>query len=114
MYKFKKFKIKLLEVIKNEIDIFRRYYKYVERIFLVDGDVLIILMEKLRDIILYIKEVFLECERIIMYGFFKFIEKKFDDEFKELRKFGVKMIYLGFESGSNEVLEDIKKGFSSE
>lgn len=31
MYKSKKFKIKPLEVIKNEIDIFRRYYKHVEK-----------------------------------------------------------------------------------
>lgn len=114
MYKSKKFKIKPLEVIKNEIDIFRRYYKHVERIFLADGDALIIPMEKLRDIILYIKEVFPECERITMYGSPKSIEKKSDDELKELRKLGVKMIYLGLESGSNEVLEDIKKGFSSE
>nr|UWI48780.1 radical SAM protein [Clostridioides difficile] len=114
MYKSKKFKIKPLEVIKNEIDIFRRHYKNADRIFLADGDALIIPMEKLRDIILYIKEVFPECERITLYGSPKSIEKKTDDELKELKKLGVKMIYLGLESGNDEVLEDIKKGFNSE
>lgn len=47
MYKDKKFIIKLIEDIKFDIDVFRVLYKnrVVEKIFLVDGDVFIVLID---------------------------------------------------------------------
>ncbi|MEG1480869.1 radical SAM protein [Clostridium sp.] len=110
MYKSKKFKIKPLEVIKREIDEFRNEYGSVDRIFLADGDALIIKMDTLREIMIYINEVFKECERITMYASPKSIIEKTEEELKELKSLKLKMVYMGLESGSAEILEDINKG----
>ena len=50
MYKDKKFTIKPIEQIKKEIDFFRRRVGYIEKIFLADGDALIIPTPKLLEI----------------------------------------------------------------
>ena len=61
MYKSKKFTIKPLEDIKNDINYFRQIYAHVEKIFLADGDALIIPTEDLKEILVHIKNVFPEC-----------------------------------------------------
>ncbi|EHJ01279.1 Radical SAM domain protein [Clostridium sp. DL-VIII] len=113
MYKSKKFMIKSLDDIKNDINYFRQVYKYVERIFLADGDALIIPTEKLKEIFSYIKEVFPECKRITLYGSPKSILLKTTQELKELKALGLSMIYMGVESGDDVVLKDINKGVDS-
>lgn len=114
MYKMKKFIIKPLEIIKKEIDYFRATTQEAPRIFLADGDALIIKFEMLKEIILYIKEKFPECNRISMYGSPKSILLKSADELKELKALGVFLIYLGLESGDNEVLKKVDKGVTAE
>lgn len=114
MYKSKKFTIKSLENIKNDINYFRQIYAHVEKVFLADGDALIIPTEDLKEILTYIKRVFPECERITLYGSPKSILNKGLEELKELKALGLSMIYMGVESGDDEVLEDINKGVSSE
>lgn len=114
MYKMKKFIIKPIEIIKKEIDYFRAVTQEAPRIFLADGDALIIKFEMLKEIIIYIKEKFPECNRISMYGSPKSILLKSVEELKELKKLGVFLIYLGLESGDNEVLKRVNKGVSAE
>lgn len=114
MYKSKKFTIKPLENIKNDINYFRQIYAHVEKVFLADGDALIIPTEDLKEILTYIKRVFPECERITLYGSPKSILNKNLEELKELKTLGLSMIYMGVESGDNEVLQDINKGVNSE
>lgn len=114
MYKSKKFTIKSLENIKNDINYFRQIYSHVEKVFLADGDALIIPTEDLKEILTHIKRVFPECERITLYGSPKSILNKSLEELQELKALGLSMIYMGVESGDDEVLEDINKGVSSE
>lgn len=114
MYKSKKFVIKSLEDIKKNIDYFRQIYSHVEKVFLADGDALMIPAEKLKEILRYIKKLFPECNRITLYGSPKSILLKTSQELKELKDLGLSMIYMGVESGSNEVLKDINKGVDSE
>lgn len=110
MYKTKKFIIKPIEQIKKEIDYYRETVKTASRIFLADGDALIIGFEMLSEIIVYIKERFPECNRISMYGSPKSILLKSEKELKELKNLGVFLIYLGLESGDDEVLKSVNKG----
>ena len=114
MYKNKKFTIKPLEQIKKEIDFFRIYVKKAERIFLADGDALIIPMKILKEIFIYINEKFPEAERISLYGSPKSILLKTPEELLELKKLGLGLIYLGVESGSDKILSSVKKGASRE
>lgn len=113
MYKSKKFTIKPLKEIKKEIDIFRSIYGNAEKIFLADGDALIIPIDTLKEILKYIKEVFPECKRITLYGSPKSILYKTIDELKELKRLGLSMIYMGIESGDDLVLNYINKGVAS-
>ena len=114
MYKSKKFTIKLLEQIKKEIDFFRIYVKKAERIFLADGDALIMPMKILKEIFIYINEKFPEAERISLYGSPKSILLKAPEELLELKNLGLGLIYLGVESGSDKILSSVKKGVSRE
>lgn len=114
MYKSKRFTIKTVEDIKKEIDHFRNVYINAERIFLADGDALVIPIQELKEILSYIKDVFPECSRITLYGSPKSILRKSLEELQELKRLGLSMIYMGVESGSDEVLKDINKGVSSE
>ena len=114
MYKSKKFTIKPLEQIKKEIDFFRIYVKKAERIFLADGDALIMPMKILKEIFFFFYEKFPEAERISLYGSPKSILLKTPEELLELKKLGLGLIYLGVESGSDKILSSVKKGVSRE
>lgn len=110
MYKGKKFTIKPLEQIKEEILEFKKIYTYVQRIFIADGDALIIPMNDLRELLKFIKNTFKECTRVTMYASPKSIRLKTIDELRELKNLGLEMVYMGIESGSEEILKDINKG----
>lgn len=113
MYKGVQFHIKPFEQIKAEIDYFRSRAKYVNRIFLADGDALIVPTEKLIEILKYIKNIFSECERISTYASPKSLELKSEDELKKIKDNGISLLYIGAESGSDEVLKNINKGVTS-
>lgn len=113
MYKGVQFHIKPFEQIKAEIDYFRSRAKYVNRIFLADGDALIVPTEKLIEILKYIKNIFPECERISTYASPKSLELKSEDELKKIKDNGISLLYIGAESGNDEVLKNINKGVTS-
>ena len=110
MYKSKKFRIKSLEEIKKHIDELKNIYGDIRRIFLADGDALIIKFEDLQEILKYINYKFPSCERVTMYASPKSIASKTVTQLKELRNLNLKMVYIGIESGNDEVLEIINKG----
>jgi radical SAM superfamily enzyme YgiQ (UPF0313 family) len=112
-YRQKKFKIKPLEQIKKDIKEARSYYD-VNRVFLCDGDALIIPQPRLEEILKLIHENLPDIERIGTYANAKSILRKSIDELKVLKKLGLKMIYLGVETGNAELLQKIHKGVTYE
>ncbi|GAA0182573.1 radical SAM protein [Clostridium sediminicola] len=109
MYKGKQFRIRKLEEVLEDFEIARRRYRTVRRIFLADGDALILKTEHLEKILLKIKELFPECERVSSYATAQDINRKSHEELTRLNELGLQILYLGVESGSDEILEDIKK-----
>ncbi|MGM0437103.1 MAG: radical SAM protein [Bacillota bacterium] len=110
MYKEKDFEIKKLKAIKNDIDEAFKSYNNYRRVFLADGDSLIIPTEKLLKILQYLNNKFQYLHRITTYATPENINNKSLEELKKLRKNGLKMVYLGLESGSEKILKEMKKG----
>lgn len=110
MYKEKRFRVRRLEEVKADFDLSRAAYQRVDRIFLADGDALMCPAAHLAEILRYIREKFPECERVTSYGSPKSILVKTQEELNELHELGLEMVYLGLESGSDEVLRRVNKG----
>ena len=110
MYKDKKFHIRKLEEVLEDLEWARAHYPRIERIFLCDGDALCLANSKLLPILERIRQLFPECERVTVYGRATDALKKTDEELRELYEAGITMVYMGAESGSEKVLADINKG----
>jgi len=108
-YREKTFRIKRFEEIKEDIDEVSSYSPRVERVFLADGDALIIPQKELIRILSYLKAKLRGLERVGIYANAKDILRKSVEELKALKELGLGIIYLGLESGDPEVLKRIKK-----
>ena len=95
-------------------DDLRSYYPHIRRVFLADGDALIIKTKELKEIIQYINEIIPECERIGIYASPTSVKLKTLEELKELKSIGLDIAYMGLESGNDEVLNKVNKGNTSE
>jgi len=114
MYKEKKFRIRDLKDIIEDLEQAKLTYGAVEKVFLADGDALVLETSKLKSILSKIRELFPECTRVGIYGTPKDILGKSLDELRELKEFGIGIVYLGVESGSDEILKSINKGVTAE
>ncbi|SFG45860.1 Fe-S oxidoreductase [Desulfotomaculum arcticum] len=114
MYRDKKFRIKSWEEIKNDIDTCVEQLKDINRIFLADGDALAAPTELIQDTASYLSGMFPGLDRISMYAGPKDILGKSFDELKEIRSSGIKLLYLGVESGSDQILNAVCKGVTSQ
>lgn len=113
MYKDKSFRIRRTDEILKDIQVARDRYSNIGRIFLADGDALIIKTPELIRILDYIKSHIPECERIGTYASPKSIMTKSLEELKTLKSKGLDIAYLGLESGSDLILSNVNKGANS-
>lgn len=114
MYKDDVFRLRPLDDILADIAEMAPYRNVYSRVFLGDGDALILPMKTLKIILQKIQETFSSLERIGIYASPKSIQTKTVQELKELRDLGLGIVYLGLESGSEEVLKRVKKGSSAQ
>lgn len=110
MFKDKKFRVREMNEVMEDIDMARKTYRNVDKIFLCDGDALCLATDKLLLILDRLAKVFPECKRVGVYGSPKDVLRKTPDELKKLKEAGLEIIYIGAESGSEKVLKDICKG----
>lgn len=110
MYREKPFRIRDIDEVIEDLHMARKYYSYIDRVFLCDGDALCLSNEKLLFIISKVFEILPEVSRISLYGAPKDVLQKTPEELRELKEAGLEFIYIGAESGSDIVLKDIKKG----
>lgn len=85
-----------------------------ENVFLQDGNTTALASGRLSDVLVYLKQVFPQIRRITSYGRASDLARHDADYYAELREAGLDRIHSGFESGSDEVLELIHKGCTSE
>ena len=113
MYKEKNFMIRQLGDVLQDFAQCRQMYSHVDRIFLADGDALICRTDYLRRILGYIRTHFPECRRVTCYASPISLLLKSEEDLKLLREEGLSMVYMGLESGCDDVLKRMCKGHTS-
>jgi radical SAM superfamily enzyme YgiQ (UPF0313 family) len=114
MYKGKRFRVRGLEEIREDIAYARERYGYVEKIFLADGDALAMETEALLAVLGELRRVFGAGPQISLYAGPKNIMAKSMAELVQIREAGVSLAYFGIESGDAVVLDEVKKGATPE
>ncbi|MEA1969331.1 MAG: radical SAM protein [Thermodesulfobacteriota bacterium] len=112
-YTGERFTIKKDDVIFEDIEFAAKYCKQQTRLFICDGDALIIPQKRLVPILERIKKRLPWVERIGLYANTKSIRMKTDRELEELRNLGVNIAYMGLETGDDVTLKKIRKGADS-
>ena len=113
-YKDKHFRIKSDERILKDIHFASRYLRRQDKVFLMDGDALIIPQKRLVWILERIREHLPWVKRVGLYANAKSIRMKSDEELMQLKELGLGIAYLGVETGHPELLMKICKGTSRE
>jgi len=114
MYKAKRFALRPMDEILEDFWLARQTYPRVEKIFLADGDALVRKASELEAILDNIRKLFPECKRVTTYGSPSSIRIRTDEELQTLRDKGLTMVYMGLESGCDEVLKLMRKGHMSD
>ncbi len=114
MYTSKKFRIKPFDEIKNDIKILGQAYPNARKLFLGDGDAFVLSADKLLPILKEINNNFTNPARISSYALPKNIINKTDEELKKLQGNGLKLLYIGIETGDDELLSFYNKGETHE
>ena len=110
----KKFVIRDIKDIKKDLDIARKKYgPNVKKIFFLDGNAMVIPSDKLWEITKYAIKLF-PSARCGVYAHIKDILKKSDEELRNLFKAGLKIAYVGFETGSEKLLRMVNKHATKE
>jgi radical SAM superfamily enzyme YgiQ (UPF0313 family) len=110
----KKFRIRPTHEILEDIEIGGRQYRGVDKIFLLDSNAMIIKTPELLKIIKKCYETFPNLNQVSCYACCEDILKKTDEELLELREAGLNLVFVGLESGDQEVLNLINKGVTVE
>ena len=113
-FRDKRFTIKKEDVIFQDIEYARTHFPRHKRLFICDGDAMIVPMRRLVPILERIRDRLPWVERVGVYANTKGIGMKTDDELAELASLGVGIAYMGLESGDDQVLADIRKGATSD
>lgn len=118
MYKEKDFHMideeilqKNLQEEKRICDIYGRPHR---RVFLMDGDVFSLSAQRLEEKLKLIKSYMPEIEVFSMYAAVRSIKSKSDDELLRLKELGVNDLYVGYETGLDDVLKFMNKGTTLE
>ncbi len=113
-YQGERFKIKPDNIIMEDIAFAADYCKNQRRVFLCDGDALIIPQKRLMNILTRIEEELPWVTRVGVYANAKSIAMKSTEELKQLREHKLGIAYMGLETGDDITLKEINKGADSE
>jgi len=115
MYRDKQFRVRRLEDVLEDIVAAREYYgPEVRRVFLCDGNALILPTPHLLRILTTLEKAFPDLQRVGVYANARDLLSKPVEELRALAGHKLSIFYLGLESGSDEILRQIDKGATAD
>lgn len=114
MYRDKKFRVRPMADILEDIRMAKAYYGDVRRVFLCDGDAIVMRTNDLVTILDALYAAFPSLEKVTIYAGPRSTLTKTPEELKLLRKHGLARAYLGVETGSGALLRKVKKGVDAQ
>lgn len=103
-YKSKPFKVKDPSEVMADIARYAKRYPETRRVFLMDGDALVLSNRQLLPVLQELSRAFPKLTRVASYANGYNITRKTDEELRELAAYKLSLIYMGLESGSQQVL----------
>lgn len=114
MYRGVPFQILSDEEISRQIALAVHYGKEsVRRVFLADGDALVLPTAKLLKILQALRENFPKLQRVASYAAPKDILRKSEEELRQLKEAGLQLLYYGMETGDDITLKAVNKGVNA-
>ena len=113
-YTGERFKIKSDDIIMQDIAFAKEYCRRQRRVFLCDGDALIIPQKRLLKILQAIREHLPWVTRVGVYANTKSIQMKTPEALADLRENGLGIAYMGLETGDDVTLKMVRKGANAE
>ena len=113
MYKDVRFRLRPLEEVQHLIKQAARQHPGLRRVFLADGNALALSTEHLLSIMAMLRASFPKLSRITCYGGPKDILSKRPEDLVALKQAGLQIVYLGIESGDDDVLQMVNKGVTA-
>ncbi|MCP5367578.1 MAG: radical SAM protein [Hyphomicrobiales bacterium] len=110
MYKSKQFLARPLDVLFADIEDAARDWPDAHRVFLADGDALVLPTDTLMAILDRLRANLPDLARVSCYATPTNLLRKSVDELRALRDAGLRLVYVGIESGSGDILRRIRKG----
>jgi radical SAM superfamily enzyme YgiQ (UPF0313 family) len=110
MYTTKKFSVRDISEVKQEIRAMAEYKDHIRKVFLADGNAMVLPSDYLLDLLNELNESFPRLSRISAYALPKDLLGKTQNELVTIHEAGLKLIYVGIESGDDEILKMVNKG----
>ncbi|MBU3915402.1 radical SAM protein [bacterium] len=113
MYKSKKYRVRSMDEIMEDIHMAKEHYGDLDKVFLCDGDAIAIETDQLLEILAELFKNFPSLRHVAAYvGPQSTLDKRMD-ELVKLEKAGLKKAYLGVETGDDRLLKEINKGVTA-
>jgi len=114
MYKMKKYRVRPLEEIREDLRMARRVWSEPYSVFLADGNTIAMRTDDLVQVLDYVREAFPDVKRISCYGGARFIRGRKVSDLARLKEHGLQIVYMGLESGDDEILRRVNKGATAD
>lgn len=114
MYRTVQFRTRSMDEIMAQINKAEQYKEFIRRIFLADGNALVLATDTLLTILEVLKERFPKLRRVSCYAGPMDMLRKTPEELHLLCEAGLKLVYYGMESGDDEVLRHVCKGVTAQ
>ena len=109
-YLDKPFRVRPAQEVLEDIEMARSYVPHTRRVFLADGNALVLSNRQLVPILDALDKAFPNLERVSIYANAQDILRKSEEELTTLYRKKLGMIYMGLESGDDDILRRVKKG----